>query len=124
MASWRRSRNCIRFIKDSNEAKLTEQEDIQKAFVEHFQRLFSRRDYASSEMCVLQSATGSTMDLQEDTATWTFIIDGSWWAKGLKVGAAWICYDANQRMVGQHATALHCPSPLTTEAIACLEAVH
>ncbi|GMP41309.1 hypothetical protein CsSME_00011462 [Camellia sinensis var. sinensis] len=27
-----------------------------------------------------KATTGSTMDLQEDTATWTFIIDGSWWA--------------------------------------------
>ncbi|GMQ05574.1 hypothetical protein CsSME_00050550 [Camellia sinensis var. sinensis] len=78
----------------------------------------------SSEMCVLQSATGSAMELQEDIATWTFIIDGSWRAKGLRAGGAWICYDANWHVVGQYAMALHCPcSPLITQATACLEAV-
>ncbi|KAL7167625.1 hypothetical protein ACSBR2_038149 [Camellia fascicularis] len=75
-------------------------------------------------MCVLQSATSSAMDLQEDTAMWTFIIDGSWRAKGLRAGAAWIYYDANWRVVGEHTMALHCPcSPLVTETTACLEAV-
>ncbi|GMP88073.1 hypothetical protein CsSME_00040189 [Camellia sinensis var. sinensis] len=41
MASWRRSRNRISCIQDKDGTMLTHPQDIQRAFVEHFQQLFS-----------------------------------------------------------------------------------
>ncbi|GMQ05168.1 hypothetical protein CsSME_00050301 [Camellia sinensis var. sinensis] len=50
MAFWRRSRNRIALIQDKDGHVLTQPQDIQKAFVEHFQQLFSpsRDSYTES----------------------------------------------------------------------------
>ncbi|XP_028120813.1 uncharacterized protein LOC114318160 [Camellia sinensis] len=115
MAYWRRSQNRISCIQDKDGTVLTHPQDIQRAFVEHFQQLFSP----------LPDSNNLHMDsLDSDFPQQRIVVDGSWISVTDRTGLAWVWLDADNHIV-KHEAILGPPmlSTQQTEAASVLHAM-